>query len=97
LYSVYDIAEEIHDQLPVSHGKANLITTFKDANLMHCKVTGNACTDILYMHKQTHIEWFSKRQNTVETATYGSKFVAARQVTEQIRDIHYTLCALGVP
>jgi hypothetical protein len=49
------------------------------------------------MLNQTPIEWFGKRQNTVETATYGSEFVAARQATEQIIVIHYTLCAFGVP
>jgi hypothetical protein len=36
------------------------------------------------MLKQTPIEWFSKRQNTVKTATYGSEYVAARKATEQI-------------
>jgi hypothetical protein len=96
MYSVYDSAEVIHDTLPVPHGKPVCLTSFKDANLMHCKVTEKSCTGILHMLNQTPIEWFSKRQNTVETATYGSEFVAARQATEQIMDIHYTLRALGV-
>jgi len=49
------------------------------------------------MLNQTPIDWFCKRQSTVETATYGSEFVAARQATEQIMDLRYTLRALGVP
>jgi hypothetical protein len=97
MYSVYDSAEEICDKLPVPRGKAVHLTPFKDANLMHYKVPGNSCTGILHMVNQTPIEWFSKRQNTVETATYGSRFVAARQATAQIMDIHHTLRALGVP
>ena len=97
MYSVYGTAEEEHGNLPPPRGKAVRLTTFVDANLMHCKVTGKSCTGILHMLNQTPIEWFSKRQNTVETATYGSEFVAARQATEQIMDIRYTLRAFGVP
>ena len=36
-------------------------------------------------------------QATVETATYGSEFVAANTATEQIMDLRYTLRYLGVP
>jgi len=39
----------------------------------------------------------SKRQGQVETATYGSEFVAARTSVEQIIDLRYTLRMLGVP
>ena len=37
------------------------------------------------------------RQARVETATFGSKFVAARIATDQIIDLRYTLMYLGVP
>ena len=43
------------------------------------------------------IDWFSKKQGTVETATYGSEFVADRTGTEQIMDIRFTLRYMGVP
>ena len=39
------------------------------------------------MLNKTPIEWFSKRQNSVETATYGSEFVAARTAVDQIVEI----------
>jgi len=32
----------------------------------------------------TPIDWFSKLQNTVETATYGSEFCVARQAIDKI-------------
>jgi hypothetical protein len=38
-----------------------------------------------------------KRKKTVETATYGSEFVAAHIVTEQIMDLRFTLRMMGVP
>ena len=45
----------------------------------------------------TPTDWFSKRQATVETATYGSEFVAAKPATEQIMDLTNILRYLGVP
>ena len=33
----------------------------------------------------------------METATYGSEFVAARQAVEQVMELRYTLRMLGVP
>ena len=49
------------------------------------------------MLNKTPFDWFSKKQGTVETATYGSEFVSARICTDQIVDIRLTLRYLGVP
>ena len=54
-------------------------------------------TGVLHLINGTPIDWFSKRQDTVETATYGSEFVAARIAMEQIIDLRNTLRYLGVP
>ena len=45
----------------------------------------------------TPIDSYSKRQATVETATYGSEFIASITATEQIIDLWHTLRCLGVP
>ena len=73
------------------------MTTFVDANLYHCKVTGKEATGILHLVNQTPVDWYSKKQATVETATYGSEFVAAKVATEQIIDLRYTHRRMGVP
>ena len=49
------------------------------------------------MINKTPLDWYSKKQATVETATYGSEFVAARICVEQIIDLRNTLRYLGVP
>ena len=54
-------------------------------------------TGLLHLVNGTPIDWYSKRQATVETATYGSEFVAARIGTDQIIDLRMTLRYLGVP
>jgi hypothetical protein len=45
---------------------------------------------------KTPIEWYSKKQATVETATYGSEFIAARTCVDQIVDLQSYLRYLGV-
>ena len=98
MYSVHvQVKEDILEQWPKPKGKVVRMSTFKDANLGHCKVTGKSITGIVHFVMQTPVEWFSKLQSTVETATFGSEFVAARIATEQIMDIRYTLMAMGVP
>jgi len=64
---------------------------------MHDMATGKSVTGILHWLNQTPIDWYSKKQATVETATYGSEFVAARTCVEQIIDLRCTLRYLGVP
>lgn len=71
--------------------------TYVDANLYHDIVTGRSVTGILHFCNQTLIEWFSKRQACVQTATFGSEFVAARIAVDQIVDMRNTLRYLGVP
>ena len=43
------------------------------------------------------IDGYLKKQNTIETSMFGSKFVAARVATDQIINPHLTLRYMGVP
>jgi hypothetical protein len=60
-------------------------------------VTGRSITAILHFLNQTPMDWYSKKQATVETATFGSEFIAARTTIDQIVDLRMTLRYLGVP
>ena len=97
-YSVYGHVEEMlpHDA-PEPLGKYVTLSHYVDANLFHDMITGCSVTGILHLANQTPIDWYSKKQATVETATYGSEFVATRTCVEQIIDLHTTLRYLGVP
>ena len=72
-------------------------TTYVDANLHHDQVTVRAVTACLHLVNATPSDWHIKRQATVETATFGSEFVAARIAIDQIIDLRYTLMYVGVP
>jgi hypothetical protein len=64
---------------------------------MHDVLTGKSVTGILHFINKTPFDHYSKKQATVETATYGSEFVAARTCVEQIIDHRNTLRYFGVP
>eukprot|EP00984_Skeletonema_dohrnii_P035644 scaffold35655_cov150-Skeletonema_dohrnii-CCMP3373.AAC.1 len=89
--------EEIPTNLPPARGKAVLMTTFADANLGHDVVSGKSVTGLLHFLNKTPIDWFSKKQGTIETATFGSENCASRTAIEQIRANKLTLLFLGVP
>ena len=59
-------------------------------------LTGRSVTGILHFCNQTLVDWYSKRQACVQTASFGSEFVAARIATDQIIDFRNTLRYLGV-
>ena len=97
-YTVYwNVQEIIPNNCPKPLGKSVTTTTAFDANLLHCLATGESLTAYLHFCNQTPTDWYSKKQATVETATYGSEHVAAETATEQIMDLRYTLRYLGVP
>jgi hypothetical protein len=60
-------------------------------------VAGKSVTAILHFLNQTPMDWYSKKQATVETSTFGSEFIAARTTIDQIVDLRTTLRYLGVP
>jgi hypothetical protein len=101
----YDWASTVYGNLteikpsdaPKPLGNPVVTTSYKDANLMHDLMTGRSVTGILHFVNQTPIDWYSKKQATVETATYGSEFVSARTCVEQVIDLRNTLRYLGVP
>ena len=91
-YSVYGNVQEIlSDGMPEPLGEAVITTTTMDANLNHCLATGKYLTGCLHFVNKTPVDWYSKKQATVETATYVSEFVAAKTATEQFMDIRQTL------
>jgi Reverse transcriptase (RNA-dependent DNA polymerase) len=95
--SPYDGAKEVIDpDTPPPLGKPVKCTTFVDANLYHCHLSGRAVTGVLHFFNGTPVDWFSKKQSTVQTATFGSEFVAAPTATDQIIANRDELRYLGV-
>ena len=73
------------------------ITVFVDADHAGDRATCCSFTGILIYVNRAPIIWFSKKQNTVETSTFGSEFVAMRVATEITEGLRYRLRMLGIP
>ncbi len=92
-----NFVEELPPDMPEPKGKPVCTTNFVDANLMHGLTNGKSVSVIIHMINLTPTDWYCKKQNRVESATYGSEFMAARIAVEQIIDMRYTLRMMGVP
>jgi hypothetical protein len=91
------VREIIPTDIPEPKGKYVTLSHYFDVNLYHDMVTGRFITAILHFLNQTATDWYSKKQAMVETATFGSEFIAARTTINQIVDLQMTLRYLGIP
>ena len=92
----HDATEEIPDD-PVPKGNSVKTTIYKDADHASDLQTRRSVSGILFFMNNTPVKWFSKRQATVESSTYGSEIVAARHAVEMAIEMRYKLRMLGVP
>ena len=51
---------------------------------------------IVYLNSAP-IYWMSKKQNSVESSSFGSEFTAMKQCTEYVRGLRYKLRMMGIP
>jgi len=91
-----DAKEDISFKCPTPKSKEIRITVYVDADHAHDQVTRRSVTGIIVFMNNTPVRWFCKKQNTVETSTYGSELVAARIATELIIELRYLLREMGV-
>jgi len=89
--------EPIPPNAPEPRGKAVVISCFVDADHAGNLVTRRSHTGILIFCNRAPILWYSKRQNTVETSTFGSEFIAAKIAVELIEALRYKLRMFGIP
>jgi len=77
-------------------GKECTITCYVDADHARDKVTCRSVTGILLLVNNTPLIWYTKRQKTVESSTYGSELVASRIGVDMVVEVRYKLRMLGM-
>jgi hypothetical protein len=92
-----DVTEELPPNMPKPRGQPVVVSCFVDANHAGNAITRRSHTGILIYVENAPIIWFSKRQNTVESSSFGSEFVALRAVKDMVVAIRYKLRMFGVP
>ena len=97
-YDFYrDAKEQVPNDMPPPCGCAVSSHCFVDTDHTSNTVTQRSQTGIFIFLNQALIVWYSKWQNTVETSTFGSEFIAMRMAAEHIEVLRYKLCMFGIP
>ena len=92
-----DAQEVLPPDMPKARGRAVQMTCFVDADHAGCRKTRRSHTGVIIFINRAPILWFSKRQATVETSTFGSEIVAMRIAVEMVEGLRYKLRMMGVP
>jgi hypothetical protein len=92
-----DIREEEPNDIPMPLGLPVNVSCFVDANLAGNIITRCSHTGIIIFIQNAPIIWYSKKQNTVESSTFGSKLVAMRVANDLIAALRIKLKLFGVP
>jgi hypothetical protein len=92
-----DAAEPIPPGAPEPLGNEVQLNIFCDAAHATCLATRRSTTGILIFLNGGPIRWYSKRQNTIESSTFGSEFVAMKIAMEMNAALRYKLRMMGVP
>ncbi len=78
-------------------GKEFISRAFVDADFAGDNITRRSRTGFLVMINNEPLYWFSKKQSSMETNSFGSEFVAMRQCCEYLRGLWYKLRMMGIP
>ena len=83
--------------MPEPAGIGVKLTVFCDANHAGNKVNRKSHTGFIIFVNSAPIIWYSKKQNTVESSSFGSEFNALRIAMEQVISLRYKLRMFGIP
>ena len=92
-----DAQEAIPSNLPKPRGKEVSITYFVDESHASNLRTRMSHTGILFFINRAPIIWYSRSQNTVESSTFGSEFIALKTVVEMLIGLRFKLRCFGIP
>ena len=92
-----DAQEDMPPNAPKPRGNALQVNCFVDSDHAGDRITRRSQTGIILYCNSAPIIWYSKRQNTVESSTFGSEFVALRIASELIVSLRYKLRMFGIP
>jgi hypothetical protein len=92
-----DIEEELPHNAPSPLGLEFVMRVYVDADHAGEQLTRRSRTGFLVFLNMAPIYWLSKKQNGVETSSFGSEFVAMKQCCEYVRGLRYKLRMMGIP
>jgi hypothetical protein len=89
--------EELPPNQPQPRGIGFTISAKVDADHASDSVSRRSRTGFLVWVNSSLVHWWSKKQTSVETSSFGSEFVAMKQCCEYLRGLRYKLRMMGIP
>jgi hypothetical protein len=90
-----NVKEPLPGNAPEPRGKPVVLRVFVDSDHAGDKVTRRSRTGYIIYMNGAPIDWFSKKQNTIESSSFGSEFIALKTVMEKLRGLRYKLRMMG--
>ena len=91
-----ECVEELPGNTPEPRGPEMIMRAFVDSDHAGDTATRRFRTGFMIFLNNSPICWFSKRQTSVETSSFGSEFVAMKLCCEYIRGLRYKLRMMGI-
>jgi len=90
------VPHEGHDA-PEPRGQSVELTVFVDTDHTGDTVTRRSRTRIFLFIQNAPIVWFSKKQTSIKTSSFGSEFSVMKTAVEIVEGLRYKLRMMGVP
>ena len=82
---------QMSPNMPEPRGLGFIVRAKVDADHAADTVTRRSRTGFLVYINSALVYWFSKKQASVETSSFGSEFTVMKQCCEYIKDLKYKL------
>ncbi len=88
--------EELPGNMPKTCRPLMMMRVFVDSDHAGNLMTWRSRMRFIVFLNNALIYWYSKKQNSCETSTFGSEFVVMKQATEYVRGLQYKLRMMGI-
>jgi hypothetical protein len=93
----HDAEEKIPSDMPEPRGEPVQLIVFVDADHAGDKTNRRSRTGVLMYLNSGLVNWLSKKQNSIETSSFGSEFTALKVAAEMTQALRFKLRMMGVP
>ena len=88
--------EDMPPNAPESRGLGFTMRAFVDSDHAGDTITRRSRTGFIIFLNSAPIYWYSKKQGSVETSSFGAEFIAMKQCCEYVRGLRYKLRMMGI-
>ena len=92
-----DASKDVPSNASKPLGNEFVIPAYVDTDHVGDRVTRRSRTGFLVYLNSSPIQWFTKKQTSVESSSFGSEFVTMKHCCEFLRGLRYKLRMMGIP